>query len=362
MPSVPPSASTPASGLEQGFIAPATPPVSLPDAIHHAVVDHLDDIRALADRLRGARRVRLAGVGSSWHLAEAGEQLLRSVGMDARAANAFDLATWPSHLEPDEVLLLLCHPGPNQNAYTARLASRCTHSGLPFLAISHGDTPQMHPATVHIDLSQTPGTAQDPFAASFAVLLTIAARCAPESPLAHAATTLRDQVRHAQQATDGRLRYLAHMARDGVTLIGAGPSLPIAQHAAHRLRTVVLVDAAVQHLDSALTGGLRGLAHSDLLIHLAPAGQAIERHIELTEWRHHTEVIETWTIGPGVVRRKAPRGDVEVGYTHSLLANVPEAASPLQFAVIMSMLVAEIEVVIREEALELLRAFLMPSD
>lgn len=355
---MPPSAPPPASGREpRSSAAPAALPANtLPDAIQRAVVDNLDGIRALADRLRGARRVRLAGVGSSWHLAEAGEQVLRSIGMDARAANAFDLATWPSHLEPDEVLLLLCHPGQNQNAYTARLASRCTHSGLPFLAISHGSTPQMQPAAVHIDLSQTPGAQEEPFAASFAVLLTIAARCAPESPTARAATTLRDQVRHAQQAGGTDLQHLARAARAGVTLVGAGPSLAVAHHAAQRLRADVLVSATVQHLDSALAGGLKGLPPTHLLIHLAPSGQAIERHIDLSAWRHHTERIATWTIGPSVVRRTEPRGDSAQEYTYTPLVNVPEAASPLQLAVILSMLVTEIETVIRDDATAFLRA------
>jgi glutamine---fructose-6-phosphate transaminase (isomerizing) len=71
-----------------------------------------DDAAArAADRLRGCRRIFLAGTGTSYHGALAGQFILRSAGIEAWAVRAFELANYPPALRPDDGLILLSHRG-----------------------------------------------------------------------------------------------------------------------------------------------------------------------------------------------------------------------------------------------------------
>src|SRR5207249_2521437 len=64
-----------------------------------------------ATRLRGCRRIFLAGTGTSFHGALAGQFILRSVGIEAWAVRAFEFANYPPVLRPDDGLILLSHRG-----------------------------------------------------------------------------------------------------------------------------------------------------------------------------------------------------------------------------------------------------------
>jgi glutamine---fructose-6-phosphate transaminase (isomerizing) len=71
-----------------------------------------DDAAARAsDRLRGCRRIFLAGTGTSFHGALAGQFMLRSAGLEAWAVRAFELANYPPRLSVDDGLILLSHRG-----------------------------------------------------------------------------------------------------------------------------------------------------------------------------------------------------------------------------------------------------------
>ncbi|HUE67154.1 MAG TPA: hypothetical protein VMP38_03150, partial [Candidatus Acidoferrum sp.] len=70
-----------------------------------------DSAARAADRLRGCKRIFLAGTGTSYHGALAGQFILRSVGLDAWAVRAFELANYPPALRPDDGLILLSHRG-----------------------------------------------------------------------------------------------------------------------------------------------------------------------------------------------------------------------------------------------------------
>ena len=73
----------------------------------------LDDDSAAraATRLRDCSRIFLAGTGTSFHGALAGQFILRSAGLDAWAVRAFELANYPPALRKDDGLILLSHRG-----------------------------------------------------------------------------------------------------------------------------------------------------------------------------------------------------------------------------------------------------------
>src|SRR5260370_32203184 len=70
-----------------------------------------DSAARAATRLRGCSRILLAGTGTSFHGAVAGQFILRSAGFEAWALRAFELANYPPALRPDDGLILLSHRG-----------------------------------------------------------------------------------------------------------------------------------------------------------------------------------------------------------------------------------------------------------
>src|SRR5258707_9509944 len=70
-----------------------------------------DSAARAASRLRDCSRILLAGTGTSFHGALAGQFILRSAGFEAWAIRAFELANYPPALRPDDGLILLSHRG-----------------------------------------------------------------------------------------------------------------------------------------------------------------------------------------------------------------------------------------------------------
>src|SRR5260370_25620269 len=70
-----------------------------------------DSAARAATRLRDCSRILLAGTGTSFHGALAGQFMLRSAGFEAWALRAFELANYPPRLGPDDGLILLRHRG-----------------------------------------------------------------------------------------------------------------------------------------------------------------------------------------------------------------------------------------------------------
>src|SRR5258706_5711673 len=70
-----------------------------------------DSAARAATRLRDCSRILLAGTGTSFHGALAGQFILRSAGFEAWAVRAFELANYPPALHQDDGLILLSHRG-----------------------------------------------------------------------------------------------------------------------------------------------------------------------------------------------------------------------------------------------------------
>src|SRR5256885_17091892 len=71
-------------------------------------------LSAAAGALRGASRVWLAGVGSSWHAALVGEHLLAGLGKLGAKARAVIASEWTAYgppPEPGEALVAMSHRG-----------------------------------------------------------------------------------------------------------------------------------------------------------------------------------------------------------------------------------------------------------
>jgi glutamine---fructose-6-phosphate transaminase (isomerizing) len=95
-----------------------------PDEVRRLLAAGWEPARQAADRLVGATRVFLVGIGTSYHAALVGSWLLRAAGSDARALLSFDVAVYPEAviLRPDDAVIVLAHTGVKRFSAEARAA------------------------------------------------------------------------------------------------------------------------------------------------------------------------------------------------------------------------------------------------
>src|SRR4051794_29724840 len=88
---------------------------------------------AAAERLAG-RRVRLIGIGTSWHAAHHGAWLLREAGVEAEALHSADVAPYGRAIAPDDGVIVLSHTG--GTGYSMTMLQRAREAGAETLPIS----------------------------------------------------------------------------------------------------------------------------------------------------------------------------------------------------------------------------------
>ena len=91
-----------------------------PQAIARVISEERGNIQRLADLVLEASRVHVVGIGTSWHAALVGEDLLRNHGgrEDARAWNSYEFCDRPPSLSGDDLVIVLSHRG--TKTYSAR--------------------------------------------------------------------------------------------------------------------------------------------------------------------------------------------------------------------------------------------------
>src|SRR5437899_10851463 len=98
-----------------------------------------DSAARAATRLRDCSRILLAGTGTSFHGALAGQFILRSAGFDAWALRAFELANYPPALRKDDGLILLSHRGSKR--FSRESLESFAHESRRWIAITGEGSP-----------------------------------------------------------------------------------------------------------------------------------------------------------------------------------------------------------------------------
>jgi glucosamine--fructose-6-phosphate aminotransferase (isomerizing) len=293
--------------------------VGQPAAISAALTANADAIRTASAMVAAARRVRLCGVGASGHAAQVGEHLLRSIGVDARAVNAFDLAVYPTNFDPGELLIVYTHRGGTN--YTTRALGRAIRSGLKTIAITGRDAEGVRAdvgiATVPLERSATHTVS---FTAAMAATAAICARCEPRSPLATAMPTLGEYLRAMLPSREVAREVAAVMSEpERRTLIcGAGALHPIARGGALSVKEAAYLIVEGNHLEDAIHGGLHGLNAFDVLVQIAPDGAANDRQEDLAGIADALH-LRRWKIGGPPLRAQ----------WHTPMPAVPETLAPI---------------------------------
>jgi hypothetical protein len=106
--------------------------ISQPDELARLLADEAP-AKAAANRLAG-RRVRLIGIGTSWHAAHHGAWLLREAGIEAEALHAADIAPYGRAIDPADGVIVLSHTG--GTGYSMTMLERAREAGAETLYIS----------------------------------------------------------------------------------------------------------------------------------------------------------------------------------------------------------------------------------
>jgi glutamine---fructose-6-phosphate transaminase (isomerizing) len=106
--------------------------ISQPDELARLLADEAP-AEAAANPLAG-RRVRLIGIGTSWHAAHHGAWLLREAGIEAEALHAADLAPYGRAIDPADGVIVLSHTG--GTGYSMTMLKRAREAGAETLHIS----------------------------------------------------------------------------------------------------------------------------------------------------------------------------------------------------------------------------------
>lgn len=307
------------SGVAQQTTALEETIAGQPTAISDAITSNFDTIRAAAALLAGSRRVRLCGVGASGHAAIVGEHMLRSIGVDARATHAFDLATYPTSFDPGELLIVISHRG--GRTFSARALQRAVHAGLKTIAVvGQGGTLSGADVTIETVPLERSSTHTASYTAAISVLAAIAARCEPRSSLAPAVASLQESVRSMLASRDTAREVARVMVEPGRRTLITGV---FGNHATARGGALSVKEAAYlvvegNHVEDALHGAILALNPDDVLIQIAPEGPADDRHADLAVVANEIG-LHRWKIG----------GARDGSRWHTDLPASPEIISPI---------------------------------
>jgi glucosamine--fructose-6-phosphate aminotransferase (isomerizing) len=232
--------------------------------------------------LRGAKRVILAGTGTSSHAAIVGEHLLRLAGADAYTTTNFDLATYPRNLSPEDAVIEISHRGTKR--YGKEVIALAQRSGARVIGLTGQGSPM---AGLDVLLQTAPSEESSTHSASYtanlAALALIAARLAAQRGLA-----LPEFERDLKELPEYVGNMLEHedtiwsvadalAARGRLVLVGAGPNAATAREGALKIKESSYLTAEGFELETLLHGGLQAVETGDIAVVIAAQGPAVSR-------------------------------------------------------------------------------------
>jgi glucosamine--fructose-6-phosphate aminotransferase (isomerizing) len=222
------------------------------------------DLAPAAARLEGARRVWLAGTGTSEHAACLGAAMLATAGLDARACSAASFVAAPPPLGPDDALILISHTTETACARRAREDALAAGTRLVTITAEGKGWPEA--------IEAAPPERSETYTASYLAALLALARLA--SALGGEEWTAADLAALPVLVDDAGVEPLPVEAppRRLTVLFGAGPAVVTAREGALKLREASRVLAEGFEAEYLLHGSAVPLGSDDQLIALDPDG------------------------------------------------------------------------------------------
>ena len=316
-----------------------------PQVIADVLARCADDAARAAVILGGARRIYLAGTGTSSHAAVVGEHLLRFVGADAYATTNFDFVCYPRPLSPDDVLIAISHRGSKQ--YGKAAIARAKEAGAEVIGLTGIGSPMEGPSII---LQTAPSEESSTHTASYMGNLTglalIAgtmgtAGSASRSVLLDGLASLPEVVQSLLAAEDDVRPAAAALAAGGrLVLAGAGPNAVTAREGALKVKESSFLVAEGFELETILHGGLQPLAEGDLAVVILANGPAVDRALAVVR---ALDIIgaRVLVVADAAVASRVP--DPEAGAYEGRVVSfpsLPEVLSPIAGVVPLQLLAA----------------------
>jgi glucosamine--fructose-6-phosphate aminotransferase (isomerizing) len=307
-------------------------------------------LSAAAAALRGASRVWLAGVGSSWHAALVGEQLLGTLGglgARARAVVASEWTAYGPRPQSGEALVAVSHRGSRVTVEAMTLAAgrgavgvAVSAKGVTLAGAAHA----LHTSDVEASGAHTVG-----YTAALATLALLAAETGGDDATRRALGAIPDLLAFllGQESWDDLGARLA--ARRRFWFVGGGPNAATAREGALKLSETAWLPTVAFEPESFLHGPSAAMEADDVLVLIAPPGPARARALDVARAAR--------AIGAEVLTlaREDDREAAALAGETIALPEVDEALSPI-LAVVPLQLLAYHVAVARGRNPDLLRA------
>jgi glucosamine--fructose-6-phosphate aminotransferase (isomerizing) len=259
-----------------------------------------DSAARAADRLRGCRRIFLAGTGTSFHGSLAGQFMLRSAGLDAWAVRAFELANYPPALRPDDGLILLSHRGSKR--FSRNALDGFAKVSRHWVAITGEGSPMEGDGVVRtVEQERSPVHT----ASHTGAMLRIAQMAAALGNPAWTSrlTGLPEAVQRAVDMGDGIAAQVSQTEFRPVThFVGGGPARATSYEGALKLREAShLISAEGHDVEGILHGPLVSIQPGTPVVLIAQPGPSLERmkEVELA-LREIGATVLSFPAAPGV--------------------------------------------------------------
>lgn len=204
---------------------------SQPGEVQRLLDEGWEPATEAAEKLAGAQRVSVIGIGTSYHAALMGAWLLRSAGADARAIHSFDFAHYPHNFPvgSDDAVVIMTHTGIKTFSLVAM--QRAKDAGATVISV--GSKSAEHPGS-ELVLRTTEREKSAAYTASHLAAMTVMAQIAAELGQrngSHATSGYREALgripRQVQEMLD-REDEIAPISRAGAGrqnyVAGAGPN------------------------------------------------------------------------------------------------------------------------------------------
>ena len=314
-----------------------------PDELRRLLGEGWGHAEVAADRLGGARRVVLTGIGTSYHAALVGAWLLRAAGVDARAVLASDLAHYPTAvvppLGPGDAVVVLAHTGVKRDPGLA--LAQAADAGATVVSV--GSLSAEHPGSglvLRTVARETSAAYTASHLAAMTVLAQVAAVLGERNGAARSAGiraglgVLPDAV----AAALGRADAVTPVARSAVGArvyaTGAGPNAATVLELVIKAREAAHAWVDALPLEQFLHGPMVAVNRGDLAVLVHVPGAAAERTAEVGR------VLAAMGARLWVVGTTIPDLPAETDATTFALpeaADLPEELSPLLAVVPMQL-------------------------
>jgi glutamine---fructose-6-phosphate transaminase (isomerizing) len=253
-----------------------------PEVLRDVLRRESESARQAAEILAGARRVYLAGTGTSSHAAIVTEYLYRSLGLDAEARTVFDLANYGPRIRPEDVVVLISHRG--AKTYGNRVLELTKAAGARSIGVTGLESPMSIPEVIfHTSPQEKSSTHTMSYTGNLMALamtgLAYAERAGskphPWRAVLEGMPATFEGVLQREHVIQPVAQSLAQSGR--LVLAGAGPNVQTAREGALKVKESSYLVAEGFEFENLLHGGMQPLKAGDTAVVLVPPSSAAER-------------------------------------------------------------------------------------